>query len=145
MNLQQPGTQATTVPQATTISKACPTSTRAAPVAWSCWILTLALIAAQLFLKYLNTPATLVIDAFGTLVIFAFATVRLLITSRRHANAIGWAFGIGTLLWAASGFALEYSAYGLLTAPGSLPAPLWMAILGRWSRSISFILDLFVV
>src|SRR5215212_4070546 len=126
MNPQQPGTQATTLPEPTTISKAELTSTRAALLAWFCWILTLALIAVQLVLKQLNSPTTLLIDTFGTIVLFTFTTVGLLISSRRHANPIGWAFAIGTLLWAASAVALEYSVYGLVTAPGSLPGPIWM-------------------
>jgi hypothetical protein len=114
-------------------------------IAWFCWALTIALIVATLYLQRLNSPATLLNDLFGALVLLTFSVIGVLIASRRPENRIGWAIVIGTLLWAAAGFAFEYSFYGLLTAPGVLPIPLWMALLGRLFRNISFILVLFVV
>ena len=68
-----------------------------------------------------------------------------LIASRRPENHVGWAIAIGTLLMATADFGLEYADYGSLTAPGSLPIPLWVAILGGAFRSIGFILILYVV
>ncbi|MGI8586128.1 MAG: hypothetical protein ACR2M0_00350 [Chloroflexia bacterium] len=118
---------------------------RTAPkLAWTCWLFTVGFIAVTLFLDHLNSPTTLLSDTFGALVQFAFATVGLLITSRRHENPIGWVLAIGTLLMVVADFSLEYSVYGLLIAPGSLPSPLWTAVLGGWLRSIGFILLLFV-
>lgn len=121
------------------------TSPTARRLAWSCWLLTLALIVATLFLQRLNSPANILSDIFGALVLFTFSVVGILIASRRHENLIGWVLVVGTLFWAGAGCAFEYSFYGLLTAPGSLPAPLWAALLGRLFRNISFILVLFVV
>src|ERR1700687_5913392 len=104
--------------------------TRAAWLAWSCWTLTIGFIVVTLFLRHLNSSLTLLGDTFGVLVPFAFATVGLLISARRPEILIGWVIAFGTVLMTASGFMLEYSDYGLLTAPGSLPFSLWVAMFG---------------
>jgi len=114
-------------------------------LAWATFALTLGLIAGGFLFSYLSDPTNLLGKIFGELVILAFAVVGFLITSRRPDNLVGWAIAIGTLLTAAADFALEYADYGSLTAPGSLPIPLWVAILGGSFRSIGFILILYVV
>jgi hypothetical protein len=114
-------------------------------LAWSCWALTIGLVIVRLFLRHLNSPPTFLNDVFSALVLSAFATIGALIASRQRANPIGWVLAIGTLLWAAGEFAIEYGVYGLITVPGSLPIPLWMALLGVWIQALGFSLILFFV
>jgi hypothetical protein len=109
------------------------------------FILTVTFIAAGFFLGYLNDPSSLLGSIFGELVLLAFAVVSFLITSRRLENLVGWMVAIGTLLTAAADFGLEYAVYGLVTAPGSLPVPIWVGILAGSFRSLGFILILYVV
>ncbi len=115
------------------------------PLAWATFTLTIGLIAGGFLFSYLSDPTFLLGKIFGELVILAFGVVGLLIASRRSENHVGWAIAIGTLLMAAADFGLEYADYGSLTAPGSLPIPLWVAIVGGAFRSIGFILILYVV
>src|SRR5438309_771275 len=115
-----------------------------ARLAWACWTLTLGFMVALILFEHLNDPSDFLGDPFGKLVQFAFATVGLLIASRRHKNLIGWVIAIGTLLTTSSEFGIEYAVYGLATAPGSVPIPVWAALLGGWFRTIAFILTLFV-
>src|SRR5436190_4506806 len=133
-------------PDPNTHELALPPRGRAAQrLAWLCWTLTVGFIIALTFLERLNSPSELLADPFGKLVQFAFATVGLLIASRRPENLISWVMAVGTLVSAAAAFLLEYAVYGLVTAPGSVPAPLWTALLGGWFRTLGFILTLFVV
>jgi hypothetical protein len=144
MGPQQPAVQ-TAEPKTGVDSKARRSPKRAAWLAWFCWSLTIGLIIALTFFENLNDPSTLISDLFGKLVQFAFATVGLLIASRRSENLIGWVVVVGTLLSAAAGFVLEYAVYGLITAPGFVPVSPWVVLLGGWFRTIGFILILFVV
>jgi hypothetical protein len=145
MSVEQSIASATVIEQSGDNTRTSRMSHRAAWLAWSCWTLTVGFIAVTLFLKHLNSPPTLLSDTFNALVLFIFGTIGLLIASRRHANLIGWIICVGTLLWAAGEFALEYGVYGLLTIPGSLPAPMWLALFGAWSQGIGFSLILFFV
>jgi hypothetical protein len=109
------------------------------------FVLSVAFLAAEFFFGYRNDPSSLLGSIFGELVILAFAVVSFLITSRRPENLVGWAIAIGTLLTAAADFGLEYAVYGLVTAPGSVPIPIWVGILAGCFRSVGFILILYVV
>jgi hypothetical protein len=62
-----------------------------------------------------------------------FAVVGLVLAVRRPANAIGWLFVAMGLVAAVQAFGFEYAARGLVTAPGSLPAALWLAWLAAWT------------
>jgi hypothetical protein len=143
MDVQQQSVDAIAGQQAAEKGKAARAFDRVA--AWLCWALTVGLVSGTLFLKHLNSPPTFPSDAFNALVLSAFATIGALIALRQRTNLIGWVLCIGTLLWAAGEFALEYGVYGLLTVPGSLPAPLWVALLGAWIQGVGFYLVLFFV
>lgn len=116
----------------------------AASLAWTYWALTVGFMAAALVIEHLRGPWTFN-DLFGNVVPLAFACVGLLVASRRPENLTGWVLAVGTLLMVAGGFLIDYSIYGLVTAPGSLPIPIWAAMFGGWFRSTSFILMVYVV
>lgn len=59
----------------------------------------------------------------------SFAIVGALIAWKRPGNAIGWLLLGGALSMLAYGAGEEYARYGLITSPGSLPAPAAVAAL----------------
>jgi two-component system, NarL family, sensor kinase len=111
-------------------------------LAWSIWILNLALILFVLLLQYLNDLASFPENIFNALVLLVFATVGTLIASQRATNPIGWLFCAGTLLWAAGQLMLEYAVYTLITVPDRSPGGAWMAWLGSWAQGAGFLLVL---
>ncbi len=119
-------------------------------LAWSMWVLTVALVLLGLLLQYANDPSRLLEQLSYMLPFLAFVTVGALVASRRPENPIGWIFcavGLLNVLWA---FALEYTVYALVTEPGSLPggkvmawlATGWPSILG-WGLMATFVPLLF--
>ena len=69
-----------------------------------------------------------------------FPIVGWLIATRRPDNAIGWIFiGVG-LSQALDTFAGQYGVVGLVTAPGSLPAPDVLAWVATWAWAPGFTL-----
>jgi hypothetical protein len=99
----------------------------AAWLAWSLWALSLALTALSLLLLVLNFshPDVPVYTFWAENVLFSvgYSTVGAVIVPRMPAeNPIGWLFCAIGLLWAVIHFIGEYAIYGLLAAPGSLPA-----------------------
>ncbi len=114
-------------------------STRgAAWLAWSVWVLSVALGISSLVLQTLNDPVTFLGNVFELLVLLAFATVGALIASRRPDNRIGWILSVGTCLGAAGSTALEYGVYTLFTVPGSFPGGDWMAWYGFFVNGLGF-------
>jgi len=108
-------------------------------LAWSLWLLTVALLAFGGWLEALNAPAlsSLWQQSLGVVPLsLPFATVGALIASRQHHNPIGWL--LGTVGLAASVLLVghQYSRYGLVTAPGALPAGDWAAWLAVWPVDI---------
>ena len=106
-------------------------------LAWSVWLLCVALISFALLFYFLAspTPAT---DTLPTLTALfrvlslAFPTVGALVASRRPENPIGWIFcGVG-LLYGVQAFASGYADYALLERTGSLPGGEFMAWISRW-------------
>lgn len=106
-------------------------------LAWSLWAIAFALATAGLLLAALNRLtlerlfAEYVVSQ--TAAALAFATVGLLITTRRAGHPIGWLFcatGIG-VGW--TGLALQYTRYALVTHPGSLPGAHVVAWLNVWT------------
>ena len=101
-------------------------SNRTAPwLAWTAWVLALALTAFSLFLLVLNrsyhgVPIYLVWFE-ETLVGIGYSSVGVIVASRRPKNIIGWLFCTIGLLFAMDHFCSEYSIYTLLASPGSLP------------------------
>ena len=101
----------------------------AALLAWSLWVLSLALTALSLLLLVLNSshPDVPVYSFWAEDVLFSvgYSTVGAVIVPRMPpGNPIGWLFCAIGLLWAAIHFNGEYAIYTLLAAPGSLPAGL---------------------
>jgi hypothetical protein len=71
-------------------------------------------------------------EAWGLLLLLIFATMGVLIVTRRPGNVIGWTFvaaGIG--LAVGPTFGHQYAIYSILTNPGVLPGGQWAAWLGN--------------
>src|SRR5215204_4132526 len=103
-------------------------STRAAALlAWSLWVLSLALTALSLLLLVLNSshPDVPVYSFWAENVLFSigYSTVGAVIVPRMPTeNPTGWLFCVIGFLWAVIHLIGEYAIYTLLAAPGSLPA-----------------------
>ncbi len=114
--------------------------TRAAAwLAWSLWVLTLALVGAPLLFESVrvdfSSPA---LDVLGALVQLAYATVGALIASRRPRNPLGWLLASSALLSVFANFAFEYAVYGLVIQPGALPGAAWFGTFGGVARTVGF-------
>jgi hypothetical protein len=108
-------------------------------LAWSLWLLTVALLAFGAWLEALNAPAhgTLWQQSLGLVPLsLPFATVGALIASRQHHNPIGWLLCTVGLTAAVLLVGHQYSRYALVTAPGALPAGNWAAWLAVWPIDI---------
>jgi hypothetical protein len=66
-------------------------------------------------------------------VVPGFAVVGLVLAVRRPRHPIGWLFVAMGLVAAVHAFAFEYAVWALATAPGSLPAPEWLAWVAYWT------------
>jgi hypothetical protein len=104
-----------------------------ARLAWPVWGLCVALTAVALVLFVINGDARPA-DSYGSLdavidvVSLGFPTVGAAIVARQPDNAIGWLFlatGLGNAL---SQALLEYGAYALLRAPGTVPGGAWAGV-----------------
>ncbi len=106
----------------------------AARLAWLAWGLCVALTAVALVLFVINGDARPEgsygsLDAVIDVAILGFPTVGLVITLRQPGNAIGWLFlatGLGNAFAQAL---LEYGAYALLRAPGTVPGGAWAGLI----------------
>src|SRR5207249_2803929 len=116
-------------------------STRtAARLAWSTWGLTLTLVAGSFVLLFLNRQTAVPAGGLGSsadltfpIVFLVFSTVGAVVATRHPSNAIGWIFCAIGLSIGISAFTREYSIYGLLTRPGSLPGRDFMLWLETWT------------
>lgn len=107
---------------------------RTARLAWSVWGLCVVLLAIALVLFVINGEARPAgsyssLDAVVDVAILGFPTVGAVITARQPDNAIGWLFlatGLGNTLAQAL---LEYGAYALLHAPGTVPGGAWAGLM----------------
>lgn len=115
-----------------------PSMPASALLAWSMWAVALACIVAGGLLSGRNpAPSTTEdVHVIGDLIWVSswlgFGVVGALVVSRRPRNRVGWilsgiTFGVGVSL-----FAPAYARYGLVTAPGSLPAAEVAAWVGAW-------------
>ncbi len=118
-------------------------------LAWTLVAVSLLILALGLLLIFLgrSTPlpkewhpwAYQAIDAVG---LIGAPILGGLIASRRPENPYGWlwiGFGLGFALVT---FAQAYAAYGLVVAPGSLPAPRMVAVLadsGGWTGAVTLL------
>ena len=98
----------------------------ASQLAWSTWVLSLALTALSLFLLLLTRSDADVPTYAGwleeTLTAMGYSTVGAIVFSRRPENIIGWLFCIIGFFVAVDHFCGEYGIYTLLASPGVLPA-----------------------
>ena len=106
-------------------------------LAWSVWLLCVALISFALLFYFLasptpatDTPPTL--TALFRILSLAFPTVGALVASRRPENPIGWIFCGTGLLYGVQAFASGYADYALLERTGSLPGGEFMAWISGW-------------
>jgi hypothetical protein len=106
-------------------------------LAWPAWASTLLAMILAFYLALLNVPISSArVTAVLSVVIIAFSTVGALVASRRPENPIGWLLCCGAFVWGLGELALEYGVYSLITAPGGLPAGVWVAWFGAWARGI---------
>jgi hypothetical protein len=102
------------------------TAKRAAWLGWSLCGLTVALVAGAIVFALLNGPASRS-DLIDFSVFFAasvgFAGVGALIVTRHAGNRVAWFMIGGALISTLVQLLEQYAFYGLVTQPGSLPAP----------------------
>jgi hypothetical protein len=72
-------------------------------------------------------------------VVPGFAVVGLVLAVRRSRHPIGWLFVAMGLVAAVHAFAFEYATRALATAPGSLPAPEWLAWVAYWTWPLNLL------
>jgi signal transduction histidine kinase len=110
-------------------------------LAWGIWTLVLALLVFVFVLGALNdtevTAEQLFFVPLALLATMTSATVGGLVASRQPRNPLGWLF-LGLSLCVVLGLMGEgYPIYAILTNPGSLPAPEWVAWMSGWTFSIA--------
>lgn len=102
-------------------------------------ICVVALVVADGVLTVVDTsPAAIPGIIFQSLALGGFALVGVLIAVRRPENAIGPLFCASALIWALSGFSLDYATHGLITQPGTLPAANLLGVIGTAAQSLGF-------
>jgi hypothetical protein len=116
-------------------------------LAWSLWLLAMALVALSVLLGVRNaaTVAAFVADALVIVpMVVSFATVGALIAARHPRNPIGWLFASFAAITGLVLLAGEYASYALVTAPGSVPGDDWAAWLGAWSLGFTIAIPAFI-
>jgi hypothetical protein len=106
------------------------TSRIAAPIAWSLWLLAVAMTAFANLLGLQNGANFSDTNVFLPMV-GAFSTVGALVAARMPRNPIGWLVGVFGFLTAASVLERQY-------AISSLPGEDWVAWLFTWSLELSW-------
>jgi len=111
----------------------------AALLAWSIWVLYVALLGFTWLLDLLTPPIPareewpLLLNMLFALLTLTYPTVGALVASRRPENPIGWIFLVaGLAANACQSFALAYADYSLNVQPSWLPAVSYMAWLSKW-------------
>src|SRR5215212_6226668 len=112
-------------------------STRtAAWLAWSLWVLSIALTALALLLLalILSHPHTHTFDDWldSTLNAVFYSSVGAIVASRRPENLVGWLLCLWALSESISHFSAQYAIYALLARPDSLPAGEAFAWVSSW-------------
>jgi hypothetical protein len=125
-------------------------SNRAASwLAWSLWVLSIALTALALLLLALNLshPHTHIFDTWldNTLNAVFFSTVGAIVASRRSENPVGWLLCLYGLAQSIYHFSSQYAIYALLAQPNSLPAGGAMAWVYSWLLPIIIGLSVFLI
>jgi hypothetical protein len=106
-------------------------------LAWSVWVLCVALLALTALLDYYYTPLSSDVGntnvyAFLAVPLLVYLTVGAFVASRRPGNLVGWLLcGIGFVLVVMS-FGIAYADYALLAQAGSaLPGGVYMACISQ--------------
>ena len=117
--------------------------------AWLLTMVTLAVLAADLVFVSLNATrigtAKVGLDALLAAGALMYAASGRLIASRRPGNAIGWLLGSIGLALAVSMFAEQYAVYGLVTAPGAVPAAKAVGGLAGTAAAVTVVLLFYIV
>jgi len=117
-------------------------------IAWSLWAATLALVAGALVLGLANSPGVPLYEVSSAIITPTFATLGVLISSRRPGNVIGWIFLATGVFGGVNMFSGQYATVTLVpddpTLPGNALAA-WFATLAQNSfvASILFLVLLF--
>src|SRR5215204_4212998 len=108
----------------------------AAWLAWSLWVLSIALTALALLLLalILSHPHTHTFDDWlgSTLNAVFYSSVGAIVASRRPENLVGWLLCLWALSESISHFSAQYAIYALLARPDSLPAGEAFAWVSSW-------------
>jgi signal transduction histidine kinase len=111
-------------------------------LAWSLWLLVVALVVGGSVLSYLNrstmdsnTAAFYTLSLTGAM---GFATIGAVVATRHRRNPIGWLFLLTAIGFAGFPFSEEYAVRGLVTARGSLPGLAWIAFPSDYLWNVSF-------
>src|SRR5215217_5091396 len=112
-------------------------STRTATrLAWSLWVLSIALTSLALLLLalILSHPHTHTFDEWldSTLNAVFYSSVGAIVASRRPENLVGWLLCLWALSESISHFSAQYAIYALLARPDSLPAGEAFAWVSSW-------------
>ena len=118
----------------------------AAWLAWSLWVLSIALTVLALLLLALNLshPNTHIYDYwFNNTTIVITVTVGAIVASRRPENPVGWLLCLSGVLVSISHFGSQYAIYALLAQPNSLPAGEAFAWIATWILPIMIGIEVF--
>jgi hypothetical protein len=107
-----------------------------ARLAWTSWVAAGLLALGTTVLLALAGDATqgetVAFDIELAVSVLVYATVGLVVASRRPGNAIGWLFCAVAVALALASFCYAYATYALVKAPGSLPAGRIANWLSNW-------------
>jgi hypothetical protein len=103
----------------------------AAWMAWSVWVLCVALVASATLLEFFDPSVPpkdgLIVDGYIGIALLAYPTVGAIVASRRPKNLVGWILcGMG-LLFGVGAFADAYAYYALAAGSDSLPGGMYIA------------------
>jgi two-component system NarL family sensor kinase len=104
------------------------------------WSSAMVLALASVVLLLLNRAVLHGPDGIGPELVMVpgFATVGAVVASRRRGMGIGWWFLALALCVAVEEVASQYAVRALITAPGSLPAGVWMAWVSNFLGAVPF-------
>jgi hypothetical protein len=116
-------------------------------IAWSVWAITLGLLAAALLIGMTNRPEALLYDYWleSTLITPTFATLGVLIVSRRPGNVIGWIFLALSVAGSLQMLCGQYATVALISGSEQLPGGAFAAWLSTLMQSTFVYPILFLV
>src|SRR5918997_5486604 len=106
-------------------------------IAWSMWAMTLGLVAGGLLLGVTNRPEAPLYDYWveSTLITPTFATLGVLIVSRRPENVIGWIFLVLSIAGSLQMFSGQYATLALFSSSTQLHGGAFAAWLSTLMQS----------